>query len=512
MNARLIAPSSPSSRLRLLAAAPLLVPLAPASAAPPAEVAFAELGQAFLEAHCPEAAGPQDCSLDQVLRADYASLRLGVHELCFPLDFLGGQRRMEVQQLSLAALELQQEWLERFAREPATAAAGAAEIETLRAWIEDWSKADVGRLAKGAGGDLLDLLEADEAVREAAQHFAERPVAAEAMVVAPQYTKKARMVLCPTRLEFMQLVGYTGLVSTDRRAELWQAGVDQWTQFWIDAGTVVVALEYAAWGDDPNFRTGMSMARFDKDGLRQHFVQQAASALLFLTLNRPDMTLFEKGLSVNLTVAVCGRANTIDGEGAISSTGASTAPYERFVPGGNSSGGVLPAIPAAGFDSMLENKWREGGGKDMYVKVLREGQKVGAKKARKDRDNPLHENELAHFELQSSSGKKCIVSAPFLGRLAAEKPYPDPEYLNDYREFFRSYQSCFLSWLEQYGVPDDPEASKARFDALFQAVAAPGGKSLDDAVAEVYSAPLSTVDGSSGLEWRFLAWLATTKG
>jgi hypothetical protein len=489
--------------------APLLLPSLLLALAPAArtEIPFEELGQAFLEEHCPDAASAADCKLDELVAASHATLRLGALELAFPLEYLGDQRRMEAPLLANAALDLQLEWLRRYAREPGTVETATASAEVLRAWIQGWSKSDLGGVAKGDGGDLLTLLHADDQVRKAAEDLAPVLLESGSMVWTPQYTERVRLLLVPTRREFMELVGYTGLVSPDRRDELWQDGVAEWTQFWVDK-TLVLALEYAPWAPDPKFKTGLPMDKFDKDGLRQHFVQQAAGALLFTTLNRVDMVLFEKGLAVLLTIAVCGEANTIDGEGSISSTGGSTAPYERFVPGGVSSGGTLPAISAAPLDTLMQSRWREDGGEAVYLEALRDGQKAGAKKAKKDRDNPLAKNETAHFELRSESGKKVVATAPFLGAPAKEKPYPEEDYLNDLREFYRSYQASFLNWLRREGVPGDPEASEQKYRALLTQVALPGNQSIDEAVAEVYGEPLTTADASAGIEWRFLAWLA----
>jgi hypothetical protein len=505
MNAR---PSLQAALQCLWPAAGLLA-ATPLAAQPPlaaGEIAFRELGAAFVETHCPKDANALSCPLESVIAEHFVVVRLGAFELAFPLDFLGGQRRLEVQQLASAALDLQERWVQRFGREPATLAAVQAEIATLRPWVDSWTKNDLGGLARGPAGDLLDLLEADPAVREASGRFAPMLLAADKMYLAPQYTPCLRLLMCPTRREFMEMVGYIGLSLPARQKDLWNAGIDEWTQFWVDK-TVVVALEYAAWGDDPQFNTGLAMNKFDKDGLRQHFVQQAAGALLFTSLNRIDMTLFEKGLAVNLTIELCGRANTIDGEGSISSTGATTAPYERFVPGGNAAGGSLPAISASAFDMIVENHWRKGKGADLFVEPLRDGQKAGSKRAQKDRQNPLWKDETAHFELHSDDGKKLLVSAPFLGQPSRDKPYVDKDFLNDMREFYRSYQSCFLAWLERDGKPE-AEASALAFRELLARVAAPGGQTVDAAVEQVYGVPLSSAEPGEALEWRFLAWLA----
>ena len=263
----------------------------------------------------------------------------------------------------------------------------------------------------------------------------------------------------------------------------------------------------APWSPDPKYKTGEPMDAFDDDGLRQQVVLQAAQALVFTCINRTDLALLEKGLAVKLTIAVCGRANTIDGEGAITSSGATTAPYSRFVPGGNPAGGHLPPAPAAPLNSMLENHWRKGNGEDFFVAPLRKGQKAGSKRAAKNKDHPLRKDKTAHFELEAS-GKKHLVTAPFLGELAKQQQYPPPDFLNDYREFNRSYQTCFLHWLSQHGSKESAEQSEEMFRELVLRMGSRETLVLDAVAEQVYGVPLSGTDPSTeSLEWRFLAWL-----
>ena len=492
-----------------LLASVLLPTFASANAPVPQDaIPFKELGEAFAKANCPEGTDPAICSPEDVIASRYATFRAGAFEFAFPIDFFGDKRNVEVAVVITAALDLQEEWFKRFAKEPATLEAAQAELAILKDWIDGWSKPKLKKLAKkGEGGALLDLLMAEDSVREATVRLAPMIYDAETMSIVPQFIEEIPVLFCPTRANFMQLVGYAGLVYPDVQTSAWSPNTAEWTQFWMDM-TMVVALQYSPWTDDPKFNLGMSMNKFEKDGQRQHVVQQMAAALTGKTLNRLDCPLLDKGLAVHMTVAVCGKANTIDGEGAISSTGASTAPYERFVPGGKSEGGVLPAISAVGFDVTRESDWRKAKKGELYFDALQAGQKQGGKRAKKDKKRPLYRRAEAHFGLKAPDGKNAAVTAPFLSDFADQRPYPEGPFLNDFREFFRSYQTCFLDWLEKTGSDGDTsEAAKAKFVELLSKLSLEKDVSLDDAVQAIYGEPLSTLDGSAGLEWRFLLWL-----
>jgi len=490
---------------------PFLYLAAALLAAPAAaqKTTFEELGAAFLESHCPHGDGIDMCALDTVVAASYGSIRLGAFDFCVPLEYVGDKKRgAEVQELSRALVDLQKVWVERYCAKEDARETLTADLAGIGAWIDGWKKADLARLAKSSGVDFYEVLEADPALIEASNRLADMIMSPEQMGIAPKHTKVLRILACPTRRDFMEAVGYAGLLQPERRKELWHEGIEQWTQFWIDR-TLVTALEYAPWSPDPKFNTGKSMNEFDDEGLRQQVVLQAAQALVFTCLNRTDLALLEKGLAVDLTIAVCGRANTIDGEGAITTSGATTAPYSRFVPGGNSSGGVLPPAPAAPLNATVENHWRKGNGEDHFAAPLRKGQKAGAKRAAKDKENPLRKNEEAHFQLENA-GQKYLVTAPFLGVLATQQQYPPPEFLNDYREFFRSYQTCFLHWLAEQGSQESPEKSAELIRELVQRMGTDETLVIDNVVEEVYGVPLSSKDPSTdSLEWRFLAWLAS---
>jgi hypothetical protein len=484
----------------------------PLAARPAAdEITFEELGRAYREAHCPQADGVVTCELETVVAAGYASVRIGAFELSLPVEVLGGKRAEEAKELAGALVDLQTVWVEWFCEHDDARERAVGGLETLAAWIDGWSKAELKKLAGGSGVNLYEALGAGEDVLKASNDVREVVMARGAMGIAPRHTEVIRMLGCPTRRDFMEMVGYAGLLGEDKKTELWFDGVDQWTQFWIDR-TLVMALEYAPWSPDPQFETGLSMRKFDKDGLRQQFVLQAARALLFTSFNRNDLALLEKGLAVDLTIAVCDAANTVDGEGSITSSGGMTAPYSRFVPGGNPAGGTLPPIPAASMDAVMENHWRKGGGSDYYVKPLKKGQKEGAKRAKKDKERRLAKDKAAHFQLLGETGRKLVITAPFLGREAAKRQYPGPDFLNDYREFYRSYQACFLHWLSEHGVEGDPEQSFAKYRELIVRMGGSASLVIDDVVETVYGTALSGLEPEGdGLEWRFLRWLESGK-
>jgi hypothetical protein len=508
------APSPAGLLLRATLAAALAMPAAATAAAqgaPPPASYLPALGRAFVAEHCPDGVEPRACEFDAVLAETYAHARLGAFEVWYPARFLSEKKKAEdLHEIAGALLGLQRRWVEVMGADREGAPGVLADLVTLEAWVQGWNPAELGKLANARDArELFAALEAGEGVEAAAQRLREALEAPETLGMAPQHTDGAvDLVISPTRRDFMELVGYLGLVDEEFQRVNWTAGVEQWTQCW--SGTkLLLCLEYAPWsGFDPEFRQGISVRKWaPKTGLAQHVLQQAGEALLFRCFNQSELHLIEKGLATNLVVDVVGEANALDGDGGISNSGAATAPYERFVPGGNSSGGTLPAVPAAPMDAVVEGPWRQGHGKDRFVAVLRAGQKEGAKTAAKERSNPQSKDKLAHFLLKGRS--KHVVSAPFYGTHANAKPYPPAEFLNDYREFFRAYNTCFLDWL-RHRAAGTAERSAERFRELLRALSVPEETpAFHEAVERVYGVALSAENGESqSLEWRFLKWLA----
>lgn len=230
-------------------------------------------------------------------------------------------------------------------------------------------------------------------------------------------------------------------------------------------------------------------------GLLQNVAQRAAVTLCWHTFGNALDPAIETAIGQVAVIELYGENNTRSGgSGRSNSTDGITA----FIPGGRSEGGVLPPNNA-------ESLWREGGGKDYFLKALKEGQKAGAKGGAKTK-----EEKLFYFQLRSDdTSKRTFVRAPFFGSAAQGKELPTPEFLTDYLEFFRAYKSCFLHWLRMESAAK-PEASKAQLAALLRQVAEAGtAAGFEELVLEVYKLPLSASDlTKDSLEQRFLVWLA----
>jgi len=479
---------------------------------------FAELGKEFLKTHGGFAQA-SDLPLEK-LRSDWCvHVGLGGLDLAYPIAALSEKEEVDdFKSLAISLLGMQAKWVDLLAADPAKAQAARADFAELESWVKGWKPAAFANLKPAdekKDRELWKLLSANEAQVQAARRLADLLCKPDVLGVAPRDEEPLKILFAPTRRDFVELVGYAGLLDPERQEELWQPSVAEYTTIWIDYD-LVMALQYPPWTPDPEFKTGLAMDKFDKSGLEQHAVQQAANAWQWLCYGDDGATYFHQAVAANLAIAVCGELNALEGDGwGYGTTGAQTAPYERFVPGGNSAGGVLPPMPAAGLDTVKKGHWREGFGKDHFAAPLRKGQKEGQKAAVKlkpDHADPaILEDKNAHFLLISpDETTKAVVSAPFLGAEAQEKAYPPTAVIVDYREFFRAYRSGFFHWLRTGFDPKDPAVSAARFrDLLCKSAEGAGAQPFEEIVQAVYGVPLSGKDGKTdSLEWRFLGWLA----
>lgn len=487
---------------------------APAAHAPGDDAPnFATLGQGFLKDRDVKSAA--DLPPDQLLAKHYVRGAFGVIDVAFPVGLTADKPRVEdFQKQCLALLALQRVWIEWLAGADARAEPGKKAVAELSTWVQGWKATAIAKADKAADKDVYALCGANDAVKQAQVQLAACLTDAQIVGIVPRDGKRLSLVFAPTRRDFVELLGYAGLADPAQQGLLWQASSTQWTNFWI-GWNFVVAMEYPAWGNDPEFRTGTSMSKFDATGLQQHTLLNAANALQWLCYGDDDALYIHQGVAMNLAIAVTGELNTLEGDTVRGTTGGSTRPYEKFVPGGNPNGGILPPIPATSQDSLKDGRWREGKAKDHCAGVLRKNQKEGVKQLAKDRpkemDVVLERDKAAHFLLVAGeNGPKTFVSAPFFGEQVSKKPYPKFEFLPDYREFFRAYKCCFFDWLKKSGDKTSPEASDAKFREFLKKL---NGRAPDVTyealVQQIYGVPLSAANGSSdSLEWRFLDWLA----
>ena len=481
------------------------------------DTSFPALAESFREEHCPKTPKgekPVPCSLDEVLERSYARLELGAFEVFYPAEQLKKKKGTDqLAEVASTLLKLQSSWIAWLSEgddrgEPIDTATGP-----LLEWVSKWNRSKLSRSAKDDEKDLVVLLEPDSATQALLTELQDVMYSKELLGIAPYKGKKVRILCCPTRREFMQLVGYTGVLDPNLKAAHWVSGVEEWTQIWSE-WTMILALEYAPWdlriGKD-DFDRGRSMDQDAKQGMSEHVCQQAAAALVRNCLARQKQRRFESALAMNLTIDVFGAVHTVEGEGGLYTQGASTQPYSRFVPGGNSAGGTLPAIPAAPLNVVIKNPWRKDEGEDHFAAALRKGQKAGAKRAAKELKRGKVEDPTRYFQLEIDNGAgKHAVRAPFFGPHSEEQPYPPTAFLTDYREFFRAYRSGFFHWMRTSFDPESEEASRAKFTEFLRGLGSVARhKNLEGWVEKVYGLPLSGPDGSvDSLEWRYLRWLA----
>jgi hypothetical protein len=482
------------------------------------DIPFEEFGQRFVQSRCPPVKGdkpgakPAPCPLVELRSQSYARCVLGVFDLSYPAEDLAEKDRAEeLHAIAKALLDAQGRWIDLLAKSDVTAA--KEDVATLQTWVESWRPASLAR-AKGAKDkNLAVLLDPNEAQTAAAKRLTEFLLKPASLGIAPKKKEPVRLLFAPTRAEFIEVVGYAGLLDPKQRATLWQPIVGKWTSFWLE-WDLVIALQYPPWEDDPAFHTGLPMNKYEANGLQQHVVQQAMTALMWHCYGDGDALYMQQSVALDVTIDVCGEANALEGNAGRGTTGAQTQPYEVFVPGASPVGGVLAPMPAAPFDAMKENQWRAGRGADRFAEPLREGQKNGQKLLLKDRpdkmDPVLARDRYAHFSLLGADEhSKSLVSAPFLGQAAHEKPYPELNFLVDFKEFFRAYRTCFFHWLREHGDPAGEAASREKFrDLVIKTATRSSKKSFESVVLEVYGTPLSGKNSETdSFEWRFLEWL-----
>lgn len=496
------------SRCGTLAAALLAAAAGSAHAQDSSKLDLDAMARVFLEEYGREDARPDAGLFLEVLDGEgWARLPLGTLMLRIPTSSLASSDvANELKATAENVITLQRTWT----RWTDPALAGDATLEahwdTLEKWVRSWSATKL----RGAQGDLYAALHAKDDVVAAAEELHRRLKPDEETI--EKLGEWCQVVLAPTRRDFLATVAFGCWLDPEERERRWTDDLATQTFAWCGWNEVVAMENGKVPVDFDNPYQSVSMNDRDKTKLQQFLVDRAAVALLRKHFWRQGTHFFEEALGTNLVIAVVGRNDLLPGSWTIASSGGSTAPYSRFVPGGNPAGGVLPPRKASSTttgDLAAVSRWRETQGADYFVGPLREGQKDGARLASKDSKNELRREKDAHFALESfDSSSECAVTAPFLGKPADDKPLPPLEFLDEYEDFFRAYRSSFLRWLQDHGT-DRREASRALFADLCQKQALRGEEQLlDDVVQAVYGVPLSAPDPSvDSLEWRYLDWL-----
>lgn len=475
----------------------------------PTELEYSQWAQAFLDAHEIQNAVPGNVVLQELLDTEhYQRFDLGLFDLRISANSLEDRKLAKLfAESALALLQMQASWVKWSASEHPEYEQILDQFDVLVKWVKGWSATSLSALARAEDTQFLDRLGAKEPVLEAHAAVSKFMTTGKYLGLSLSESSQAQILFAPNRTEFIQLVCFTGWAKPDVRPSFWKQGVEQWTSFWNDS-TQIIAMDYPAYPIDMKRpERGAPMDEFEKEGLGQHSVEKAAAAMFWHYYGSNDALFFEAALATNLVIDVFGENNVRTGAPVFKSSGGSSSPYEVFVPGGNSAGGVLPARGAI---SIIDIPiWRETKGKDHYVKPLQKAQKLGLKLARKAKHPSRDKRD--HFIIEGQvAGEKSFVTAPFFGTHAKTKPLPEKTYLVDYEEFFRAYRASFFDWLKQRGAGKDKKRNAELFGQLLSRLSTRTAQStFADIVEELYGAPLSAADGEQdSLEWRFLTYVS----
>ncbi len=449
----------------------------------------------------------------------FIKLELGGWDIRLPVDEVTDKSSVVIlKEAVIRTLDVAGVWIDWTMTDPEQIEDLHSDIEVLQKWAKGWSN----RAFKKSIGDTREGLfrrmpAAKDKVLAAGQRFNDR------MALNPNSdgTPAAQLVFCPTRKVFVELSTLVGAIEPKRKEHLWGKESVFQTAAW-STNVHFIALEYAIWPwDGAHPENGDSMNALVKTGRDQHTVERVSASLSRGVFNSIASPLLEQALHINMVIEIIGEEYPSFSTWSFqfSRAGGSTQPYSRFVPGGNSAGGVLPKRPATAgattgmSESTQYSVWREKNGRDHYKAALQKGQKKGAKLAAKSKDVPadVKGDRLAHFAIGILGKSEATpMSAPFLGDEAEDKKVPADKFVDDYEEFFRAYRSCFSNWLRTQGHPEGKSKSPEAFAQLLNR-ARNRGKSdtLSSMVLEVYGIPLSAKNGETdSLEWRFLVYVA----
>ena len=475
-----------------------------ATASPAGEVPFAKLADEFVKARGLPGIELSDAALATVLTKGYVTARLGLFDVWYPADELHEKERIKrFQAVAEALVGLQDTWLE-WAADKETLGQAKGESKELRAWIGTWKS--LGTIRKKDlekhGPDLPLLLDTKEAAANALPAYADRVMQTVAPAMSAVDRSGITLILSPTRKDFLGLGSFIGSLNAENKRLLWHDGLALWTSF-RRTSIHVLALEHpATYPGQGDITKGLDMNAKEATGMVQHVVQTATEWMIEHCYGESMPPALINGFAMNVVVALYGENNVRSGGG---SGGKSTGSYSRFVRGGSSSGGKLPAKSA-------DSHWRKEKGRDLFVKDLRSAQKEGARVMFKR--NGAQRDKRAFFSLRSIDGESgYAVEAPFLNGAGHREPVPE-EFTDDFLEFHRAYRCAFTHWLI-----DKARAAKGRTSSqdlmrrLLQELprrtaGAEDHKPFDDVANDVYGQPLTAEEGGTkSLEWGFLDWL-----
>jgi hypothetical protein len=471
----------------------LRLALVPAALAP-GGVPFEKAARDFMAQHGLADKKAEEVEFETVLKGHFVRGQFGAFEVCFPVAAL--DRRAADLRDCAAALLLAQEkladWSKASGRDQK---ALRADLKTVSDWVKSWRVPALAKAKDSAGKDLAAVMAASDTVAAASQRLAASLGKGEALGLARESPVSIRMVLLPTRREFVELACFVGMTNADDKAKYWVDGVADWATCWVQ-DIQVIALEYAAPNHQPDdYWSGESMNERDPTVMQQQVVQFSVQRLFEQLIGERVPASFLGGMSMNLVIDQFGEISTrVDGD----MRGRSAAARSVFVPGVRSDGFLAK--------NSAETRWREDRGRDRFLHVLRQSQKEG-----EGLDKP-YKNRVAMFGVRSDAGGELSpVHAPFLLPESADTKPPAAAFQGDYAELQRAYKCAFVSWLSSKSAAAE-KTSREKWAQFLERIGDPQ-QPAESVYAAVYEgAPLSDAEaGKDSLEGKFLIWLSKQK-
>jgi hypothetical protein len=429
--------------------------------------------------------GVDEPELDAVLEQGYVVARLGLFEVWFPRYALRDKKQQKAfKSTSGAVLDMQEKWIEWVADGEVLSAA-KKDLRVLRKWIKSWNTSRLTtRRSQETGRPYVAVaLQAGGSIPEASARLGELMTTRACLGRDEKRKEPLCLILSPTRKDFVGLGSFLGSLSEENRRILWHDGLALWSHFSrnkIHVLSLEQAVNYPGQGD---ITQGQDMSAREKNGLAQHVVQHVTDLMLKEYYGQALHGDLAAGLAINMVIEIFRENNVRAGGGT---KARKTAAFSRFVPGGSSSGGVLPGKSA-------ESRWRKNKGKDHFHEVLRQSWKAGKKKG---------------YALKSDDGVEgaLIVTPPFFVGSSTATPVT-AECLDDCLEFLRAYRSAFAYWMQTRA--SSPVTEGGPSDLLKRLLRSIDGEgSFDRQVQKIYGVPFSVdEEEGEGLEQQFIAWL-----
>lgn len=293
------------------------------------------------------------------------------------------------------AVELQARWYERLAPADADASArGRTALEALARWAK--------RVQPMAEAPLDDSLLA---------------AAAEVRGQWMLEDLRMRVVVAPTRAQFLGLLGASGIVAPNNKPRLWTEIALRWISTYVTPSTLAFAfVDGPLSSDDPPLRE----REMENEALRT-YAAHAVSHQLSSLLVPGAPVWFGEGLALYDTVAAVGSDETLcSGYGGRKAT---------------SVDDVQTALGNALIYARIERSpFRSGGCKDLFVDELRTARVEGGFRVR-DLDSSRDGVTLPG---------PFLLDPPVIPELVAAGPKGLKE---GYAEFFRAYSGAFVAFL-----------------------------------------------------------------